>query len=843
MRYALLAALLLFGCTTGLAPEVPEDIFESEIIETSEETQQENIEHAGVRAESDGKDLSIYNGRLALHVDLESGRLSVESATGVKMLEDAEARVLYIQGEDIVPMKASGPCVWNATSTDHEWGSGVLVEVTCLSGSEAEISNNYELLSNSSFFTVATTITWKRQAPRVARISPIVLDADTGGALYIGPDPMTHRVLDNGSEVYFDFESKMYALMEGSTLQFGPGTASNWNMAIYDPVSGNSVIAGFLTSEKGVGVIGLDYDESITKSNGGRKGFTRFEGISFYMGGRAPVARQDKGFSLSSEVLYIDLMPKTPFDGLEGFARLYARRIGKKVWDDIPSGWNSWGGGSGSGGLGQDIDENLILKNLDLASKDFKPWGMKYFMIDDGWQKADGDWEPNPDRFPSHDGKNGMKWIAEQIRAHGMIPGLWIAPFSADKGSQLAKEHPDWFAKVGPFGIGLVGDALLLDLSRPEVLDFLESKFKEIAQDWGYRWFKVDFSYYALFATDLHDPSVTPTEVYREAIRRIRKAIGPDSFLLGIAAVGLWFDDGDGNRITLDNMPRWGDPQGIGDQGIKVTYKTLAHRYYLNHNLYVLHPDLLFFRDTQGLTFEEARTWATAVALTGGIVKIGESYESMHAHPEWMEVVRRMLPVYPRSGRPLDLFLREYPEVWDMRLEREGRSWHVVGLFNWGKNRDAGSSEWDAEEPRVIGVDKAALGFAKDVLVFDSWAGTWEWVSGPRIERLLQPRSCALLIVRERPATPSVISTTRHLMGGAVEVENETFDTASGVLTALIDTVPKASISVYIATAGKALTQVTVQQGSDVKPDVHDDVVSISFIAEGGQAQIYVTFH
>lgn len=39
----------------------------------------------------------------------------------------------------------------------------------------------------------------------------------------------------------------------------------------------------------------------------------------------------------------------------------------------------------------------------------------------------------------------GMKAVADLIKENGMRPGLWIAPFVAEKKSKLYKEHPEWF--------------------------------------------------------------------------------------------------------------------------------------------------------------------------------------------------------------------------------------------------------------------------------------------------------------------------------------------------------------------------------------------------------------
>lgn len=810
------------------------------------------IEHAGVTAsERDGL-VTLTNGILVVTHDLSRGTFRVTEANGTLVLDRAESRAVFTLDGEERRFGTSGPGTraWSAEALDDALGSGLSLEVAFTREDGASgLRTVVDLRADDSYVT-ATTTAWWDPLPvgvRVTRLSPLVADADTGGALFIGQDPAAHRVLENGYDLYFDFAVRLHPVPDGGSILFAPGSSSNWNMAVYDPDSRRSVVAGFLSADRGTGIHVLDYDEANAARDGSRKGFTRFDPVSYYMDrGRAPLP-DGEGGRLESERLYADFRPPTVHDGLESFARRYARRIGKAVRTDVPSGWNSWGGGSGSGGMGQKINEAILLENLDLAAQDFLPFGMKYFMIDDGWQDEKGDWNTNEDRFPDHDGMEGMAWMAQQIRDRGMIPGIWISPFEVRKTSRLAQEHPDWWADVSLLGSGYVPqDVFIPDLSRPEVLDWVEGLFRKVTQEWGYRWIKMDFSYFALFATNLSDPDMTPSEAYHNALARIREAIGPDTFFLMVAAAGLSYDHADGNRITLDNEPWWADESTVFQQGFKPTYATVARRYYLNHHLWINHPDLLFWRDSYGLTLEESRAWTTAVGLTGGVVKLGETYVNLHAHPEWREQVEAILPVYPRSGRPLDLFDREYPEVWDLKAEREGREWRVLGLFHWGRNRDMGGT-WETPASRTFTLDLGSLGLdpSRRHLAFDAWARTWRWITDGRVVETLPGHSTRVIVLREEPAEPAVVFTTRHLLGGAVEVHDEAFTPGLGALAAVVDTVPGRPFTVFAADAGRLLLDVDL--GSGIAPEgvshgQEDGVAWLSFTATEPATEVRFLF-
>lgn len=804
----------------------------------------------GLRYLRDGDLVALDNGVVSIQVDLATGRLDLAALDGPALLRGATSTVRLVRSgeEELLSLSDLGARGCEVEAREDALGQGATLVIRGALEGGREITTHLALRADTSFVTAVTGVSWPGGAPEgveVLEISPLVTDVGDDGALFLGADPAATRMLDNGSDLYFDYDARVLPIGAGKSIFHGPGNVGNWNAALVDPATGASVVAAYLSADRGGGLIAAHHDPDDAPTHGGRPGLTRFELVIIYMEGRAPFST-DSGGGLMSEVAYLDLHPGTPFDGLEGFARRHAAWRDKQLWTDVPSGWNSWGGSGGSGGMGTDINAAVMLENLEAAAEDFLPWGMKYFMLDDGWEDHEGDWNSHPERFPDQGEVEGMKWFADQVYDRGMLPGLWISPFGVERDSVLAAEHPEWMVDLNPIGQGMVDDHRhwVLDLSNPEVLDWLELLFTRITHDWGYRWIKLDFSYYALFATNLHDPDQTVTEAFHEALVRIRQAMHPDAFFLTIAAIGLGMDVADGNRITLDNEPFWGDEFSGGEPGFKVIYRTFARRYYMNHNLWINHPDLLFYRPLFGLTMTEARSFTSAVALTGGIVKLGETYTDMHAHPEWRAMVTPLLPIYPRSGRPLDLFEREFPELWVLAAERGAMRWHVVGLFNWGTNRDIGAADYEEEGPRTYDHALADLGVDASgrVLAFDAWDHDWRWIEDGHLRATIEARDSQVLILRPEPDVPAVVATSRHLMGGAVEIHEEAWDPGAETLSFTLDTVPDHPFTVWIAAAGRTLGPTTVEGGALVEAREEDGLIVVDLDATGKNVLVKIGF-
>ena len=767
----------------------------------------------GVGAAQEGTLLWLENDQIRVEVDTVSGLYLVRTLSGRLLLAQAESRLTLQEVAGGLPGEGAGEQLstgsaqfmdWSFEEVDDSLGTGLRVTTRwSLPSHPADVLEvSMGLRGGAGFWLCRVGLVVGEGSDLVDKklmsLSPVVADEKLSGALYLGTDPSKHAILDDGTDMYFDFVARIFKVGAGDSLLFPPGSVANWNMALYDPDTLESLVAGFLTFKEGMGLVAIDYDAALTWEEDKRSSFTRFEGFVL----NDPATTLKVG-TVNSGLFYIDFLPESVFQGLEDYATRYAAHAGKTLWTDIPTSWNSWNGGNGEGGLGTEINEAIILENLDAMEEDFAPFGMDWFVIDNGWEVDLGDWETNAQRFPDHDGMEGMHWLAQEIKGRGLRPGIWVAPFWVHKDSKLALEHPDWIAQTNDFSGFLLGDEdATLDLTHPEVLQWTHDLFHKLTAEWGYEWIKLDFSYYALFATNLYDPSMSASQAYWNALDVIRDAIGPDTFLMDIAATGLGFDAADGGRTTLDNMPNFEDLDG---QGIKVTLRTASHRYYLNW-LWANHPDLVYYRPTIGLTLNEARAWTSVVSLMGGIIKMGDPFTMLHEHPDWLDMARMIIPGNPHSARPLDMFERLHPELWDLEMERNGASWHVVGLYNWGQNENPVTGESFPEETRTATVPLTRLGLdpSKRTLLFSAWDQTCRFVEDGVIEETLEPRTDRVLVVREEPQNPTLVFTSRHLLGTAVEVLSETsLSTEDGItLVADVDNPPGHAVTVYIATGG-----------------------------------------
>lgn len=121
-------------------------------------------------------------------------------------------------------------------------------------------------------------------------------------------------------------------------------------------------------------------------------------------------------------------------------------------------------------------------EGMDRMMKSFSALGGELFVMDDGWfgnkysrDRGDsslGDWTVNKKKLPL-----GIEGLIASAKKHKIKFGLWIEPEMSNTKSELFEKHPEWIlqCKNRPLSTGRGGTQIVLDLTNPEVQDFVFS--------------------------------------------------------------------------------------------------------------------------------------------------------------------------------------------------------------------------------------------------------------------------------------------------------------------------------------------------------------------------------
>ena len=122
--------------------------------------------------------------------------------------------------------------------------------------------------------------------------------------------------------------------------------------------------------------------------------------------------------------------------------------------------------------------------------------GVEAFVVDDGWfvgRTSDraglGDWRPDPVKFP-----DGLRPLADGLARRGLRFGLWVEPEAVNPDSELYRAHPDWVYRPGDRPLVGHRNQYVLDLGRPEVLDWVIGWLRTLLSDGAISYLKWDMN-------------------------------------------------------------------------------------------------------------------------------------------------------------------------------------------------------------------------------------------------------------------------------------------------------------------------------------------------------------
>jgi alpha-galactosidase len=225
-----------------------------------------------------------------------------------------------------------------------------------------------------------------------------------------------------------------------------------------------------------------------------------------------------------------------------------------------------------------------------------------------------------------------------------------VAPFIAQAGSEVFRNHPDWFMKDGEgkplpsdkvtFGGWRFGPWYAMDGTHPGVQKHFEALFRTMRREWGVTYFKLDANFWgAMHSAKLHDPKATRIEAYRRGMEAVRRGAG-DAFLLGCnhpvwASFGLIH----GSRSSADISRKWQTFEKIARQNLS--------RNWQNGMLWWNDPDAVTLSGP--LPEEEYRFHATMAFASGGMILSGDDLTTLPAGR--LAMLHALLPPTGRAAQ------------------------------------------------------------------------------------------------------------------------------------------------------------------------------------------------
>ena len=471
-------------------------------------------------------------------------------------------------------------------------------------------------------------------------------------------------------------------------------------------------------------------------------------------------ARLDPGATLTTDWAVIQFVGIDVPDPLGGYVEAVAREHNVTADHRPPeAGWCSWSY------FFQNVDARKIRANLKAAQEAREEVPLDLIQIDDGFEAQVGDWFAFGAGFPQ-----GVAPLAQEIRAAGFTPGLWLAPFIVHPRSRLARRHREWLLRNRwglPVNAGFVWNVFnrALDLTHPEALAYTTDVVRAAAGEWGYPYLKLDFLYAAALCGRYRDRTKTRAQVMRAALEALRQAAGPDTILLGCgcplgSAIGVL----DAMRISADVAPTW-EPRFTAPQVLfRKEWNMPAARNALQNTLtraalhkrwWVNDPDCLLLRPDSELTLAEVQSLATAIALSGGALLLSDDLP--HLPEERLRIAAQLLPLIGQRPRVMDWFDETDPRLLRLDLEGSAGRWHLLAVFNWTKR------------PYTAMLPLAAFDLpAGEYLAREFWSGDLFSLSGDALPSgEVPPHGARLFALRPRkPAEPQYLGGDLHISQG-----------------------------------------------------------------------------
>ena len=361
-----------------------------------------------------------------------------------------------------------------------------------------------------------------------------------------------------------------------------------------------------------------------------------------------------------------------------------------------------------------------------------------------------------------------------------------------------------------------------IDASSPDGEAFLRERFKRI-HDWGYRYIKVDglhigspshniyvnrsYDGKTFGDAEIYNKEMTFIEAYRHGLEILREE-NPDTFILGCSATQ--------NMVSFAPVFGLIDAMRVGPDNDGAIKGKWAHTirgadfagnlWFLNNRVWYNDPDPFYARESNPLN--KARWMASWLAVSGAMNTTSMQYSKLA--PERLDLIKRTLPAHNLNARPVDILESKKPAIWTVENERV----HVVGLFNWDEKKEAAFD---------YPLERMGLDASKSYDAFDFWENRYLGTIKGKLNTTLEGAHCQVLALRESVDHPQLLSTSRHITQGLIDVVSEDWNPSKRELSGTSELIandpyemrivcPAGFQALEVATSDKAAKISTVEQ-------------------------------
>ena len=454
--------------------------------------------------------------------------------------------------------------------------------------------------------------------------------------------------------------------------------------------------------------------------------------------------------------------------------------------------WDSW-----NEGVREDISEDELLAQADFIAAELPT--VDWLQVDNGYAvgaKRDVTCHPHGLGMPyeGHAGldrskfPHGFRHFTDEVKKRGLKPAVWIGCHVPTR-APLCKDHPEWFLDYSYRFDKSDHEQAVLDISLPEVRDYVRKALDYYLVESGFMGVKLDFWSYAYEDSHglLANRDRTGYDYRHWFLSEIRKRLPAGGFL------GTACDIGMGNPFLGRYLSsyRFGIDIGVGHWDHMVATARWAAFYLNTRTGHFLIPNADAIGILPELGDAEVLTWINFCLVARAMVEVsGWLYKNrQHRRVPW---VKKAL-CCPNNGE--DVFFGDFdfrrdsgpPATWyfegpHFSLQRGNGALPVrtVVLFNWGE-----TARSIALRPESVGLGRGTY------LVTDVWKQR-SYPLGQKRTFRLGPHESRLLALSACGDSPRVLDAGVRLERVRAAGDRLSFDVLQpGRLELLLDRKPR----------------------------------------------------